>query len=141
MSYQTEDEDVLNSLITMREHLELDGIAVADFWFGPAVLTQKPEVRFKQVSDEKIEVSRVAVPVLHCEKNIVDVNYYAFMKNKETEIITEINECHRMRYFFVNEINYFAEQADMELVKLNAWLSHESPNIDTWAAVVVLKKK
>lgn len=137
LSYQTTDEDVRSALSTVREHLKSGGVAVLDFWYGPAVLSQKPEVRFKEVSDASIEVSRIALPVLHDDINVVDVNYRTFIKEKSSGRIDELRECHRMRYFFDAEIKRFIQEAGIAFLTMNAWMMEAAPNEESWAAVAV----
>lgn len=137
LSYQTTDEDVRRALSTVGEHLKSGGVAVLDFWYGPAVLSQKPEVRFKEVSDASIEVSRIALPVLHDDINVVDVNYRAFIKEKNSGRIDELRECHRMRYFFDAEIKRFIQEAGIAFLTINAWMTETAPSEESWAAVAV----
>ena len=137
LSYQTMDEDVRSALITVEEHLNSRGVAALDFWYGPAVLSQKPEVRFKEVSDASIEVSRIALPVLHDDINVVDVNYRAFIKEKNSGRIDELRECHRMRYFFDAEIKRFIQEAGIAFLTINAWMTEVTPSEESWAAVAV----
>lgn len=141
LSYQTNDEDVASALATVGEHLEQDGIAVLDFWYGPAVLVQGPEVRFKEVSDEAIEVSRIALPVLHVERNVVDVNYRAFVKDKASGRIEELRECHRMRYFFDGEMRNFLLNSGLSPLSLNAWMTEEKGSPSSWALCAVCGKR
>lgn len=138
LSYQTADEDVLNALTTVREHLAQGGVAVLDFWYGPAVLSQRPEVRFKEVSDDAIEVSRVALPVMHVDRNVVDVNYRAFIKDRASGKIEELRECHSMRYFFELELNALFQKMGLEILSMAAWLTEEPADENSWAAVALL---
>ena len=101
------------------------------------MLTQRPEVRFKEVSDEVIEVSRIALPVLHDDINVVDVNYRAFIKEKSSGRIEELRECHRMRYFFDREIQDFLGRAGLSLLSLNAWMTEEKGSTSSWALCAV----
>ena len=61
-------------------HLVRSGLFIFDFWYGPAVLAQRPEVRVKHLEDEIIEVTRTADPTLHLNENVVDVNYSVVVK-------------------------------------------------------------
>ena len=56
MSYQTTNEDILAAFQTAREHLNKGGIFLFDCWYGPAVLTDRPEVREKEWSDDAIKI-------------------------------------------------------------------------------------
>lgn len=49
MSYHTENEEVNQAIKTVKKHLKPDGIFIFDFWYGPAVLTQRPESRIKKL--------------------------------------------------------------------------------------------
>lgn len=137
LSYQTEDEDVRDALTTVGEHLRPGGVAVLDFWYGPAVLAQQPEVRFKEVSDDRVEVYRVALPVLHDDINVVDVNYRAFIREKSSGCIEELRECHRMRYFFEREIRDFLSSSKLLPLSLNAWMTEGKGTPSTWALCAV----
>ena len=82
MSYQTTNKDFLSALKTAKAHLAPVGIFVFDFWYGPAVLTDRPAVRVKKLEDDKIQVVRLAEPIMHANKNLVEVNYTVWIKDK-----------------------------------------------------------
>ncbi|MGO8176209.1 SAM-dependent methyltransferase, partial [Rhizobium ruizarguesonis] len=63
---------------TVSNHLEDGGIFIFDFWYGPAVLWQRPSTRVKRLENDEISVVRVAESVVHDAENIVDVNYTIF---------------------------------------------------------------
>lgn len=135
LSYQTDDEDVRGALTTVGEHLRPGGVAVLDFWYGPAVLAQQPEVRFKEVSDDRVEVSRIALPVLHDDINVVDVNYRAFIREKASGRIEELRECHRMRYFFKKDFSWMLPSNMLMLCGVEEWLTGLNPSTQSWSAV------
>ena len=116
MSYQNENQDILDAFISARKALNQGGLFLFDVWYGPGVLSDKPEVRVKKVADEKYELIRVAQPVMYDKKNVVDVNYEVLIIDKETSNIKKINETHSMRYFFVPELVFLLEKAGFELI-------------------------
>ncbi len=63
MSYQTTNSDLRAVFANVKAHLAPGGIFIFDCWYGPAVLTDRPEVREKEWSDDAIKISRKAVPV------------------------------------------------------------------------------
>jgi SAM-dependent methyltransferase len=138
MSYQSSNQDVLDVLATMKAHLADGGVALFDFWYGPAVLTQRPEVRFKEVEDDEIKVSRVAVPVVDVVKNVVEVNYSAFVRNKRDGSLKELRETHNMRYFFDTEFAMFSDLSGMSELSSMAWMDGDV-NETTWSVLKVLK--
>lgn len=104
MSYQTTDADLDAAFETAAAHLQPGGVFLFDFWYGPAVLTQRPDTRVRRLSDDEIEVTRIAEPVMLPDENRVDVNYTVFVKQKATGAISEITETHAMRYLFLPEL-------------------------------------
>ena len=71
MSYQTQNQDLLQALVTIREHLKPGGLFIFDCWYGPAVLSDPPVVRVKRLEDANIQVTRLAEPVMHANDNLV----------------------------------------------------------------------
>lgn len=138
MSYQTTNRDVLDTLTTIKEHLTPQGVACFDFWYGPAVLTQRPEVRVKEAEDDEIRVTRIAMPVMHPNENVTDVNYKIFVRNKETNIVDEIQECHRMRYFFMPEWSLFLKENGFVLQNAEEACTRREPGALTWAINMLL---
>lgn len=104
MSYQTTNTDIEAAFETAASHLQASGLFLFDFWYGPAVLTQTPEVRIRRLEDDDIKVTRIAEPVMHENENVVDVNYTVFIEVKRTGKIEQIREIHKMRYFFLPEL-------------------------------------
>jgi SAM-dependent methyltransferase len=139
ISYQTTNEDVVAAFETARHHLKPGGIFIFDTWYGPAVLTQHPEVRIKRIADESIEVTRLAEPVLHPNENRVDVHYHVLVRDLATQTVSELKETHAMRYFFKPEIERIAVQAEFELLQAEEWLSGKAIGSDTWGSCFILQ--
>ena len=139
ISYQTTNKDVAAAFKTARHHLKPGGIFIFDIWYGPAVLTQRPEVRIKRMSDDKIEVTRLAEPVLHPNENRVDVNYHVFVRDRESDAVKEFKETHTMRYFFKPEIDFIAHQFRFEILHAEEWMTGTPIEQNTWGACFILK--
>ena len=121
-------------------HLKQDGIFVFDFWYGPAVLWQRPASRVKKLFNNSIEITRFADSRLWDEANTVDVNYSIFVKDLVTNEINEINEIHRMRYLFLPEVDRLLEKNGFSRVLSEEWLTGNAPSVDTWGVCVVARK-
>ena len=139
ISYQTTNEDVIAAFQTAREHLNPGGLFIFDVWYGPAVLTQRPEVRIKRMADEKIEVTRLAEPMLHPNENLVDVNYHVFVRDRATGAVKELKETHVMRYFFRPEIEIIAVQSGFSVLHTEEWMTGASSGQNTWGVCFILK--
>jgi SAM-dependent methyltransferase len=139
MSYQSENADLVATFATAREHLRPGGVFIFDVWYGPAVLTARPAVRVKVLEDKEIKVTRIAQPVLHPDRNLVDVQYRIIACDKNTGCYSEADETHRMRYLFSPEIEAFAAQAGFTIVDAHEWMSGRKPGFDTWGVCFVCR--
>ncbi|PKN20625.1 MAG: SAM-dependent methyltransferase [Deltaproteobacteria bacterium HGW-Deltaproteobacteria-6] len=141
MSYQTANEDVTAAFDTARHHLKPGGIFIFDVWYGPAVLTERPEVRIKRMADGKIEITRLAEPVLHPNENRVDVNYNMLVRNLASQTVFELKETHTMRYFFKPEIDLWATLSGFTVQAAEEWQTAKPIGIDTWSVCFCLKAR
>lgn len=139
MSYQSTNDDLVAAYVTAATHLSTGGLFLYDFWYGPAVLLQRPDTRVKKLEDSEIIVTRIAEPDLMVNQNIVDVNYNVFIKNKAENKIEQLTETHRMRYFFLPELEWYRGTSWKELVS-EEWLSGDSLSKDSWSGVQLLSR-
>jgi SAM-dependent methyltransferase len=139
MSYQTRNEDLAAALATAREHLNPGGAFIFDCWYGPAVLTQRPETRVKRIRDTEIEVTRIAEPTLYPNECRVDVDYDVFVRDCRTGVVEELHETHRMRYLFAPEIELLAANAGFRVVQCGEWMSENGPSASSWGVWFALK--
>ncbi len=137
MSYQTSNEDFISVLESVKNSLKKEGKFIFDFWYGPAVLKDKPEVRVKKLESEDYVVERFANPELIENNNVVHVNYRVLVTRKENGLQNEINETHSMRYFFLPEIKILLENAGLKLLHSEEWLTGNVLSDQSWNALVV----
>jgi SAM-dependent methyltransferase len=133
MSYMTDNGDLNKAFATAKAHLNTGGLFLFDCWYGPAVFEDRPAVRVKRLADEDVEITRIAEPVLHSDKNIVDVNYDVLILDKKTHTLSRISECHRMRYLFLPEICDLFARNGMKPVFFHEWMTGKVPGLDTWS--------
>jgi len=137
-SYQTSDADLRGLFGTAAAHLAPGGLFLFDFWYGPAVLAQRPEPRVKRLEDEAIRVTRTAAPVMRESENVVEVNYDVRIDLKSGSRLDPLRESHRMRYLFLPELAEFG--SGFRELATHAWMSADAPSERSWAAVRVLRK-
>jgi hypothetical protein len=118
-------------------HLSEGGVFLFDFWYGPAVLAQQPELRIRRLEDDQVSVTRIAEPVMYEREHVVDVNYDVFIENKMEKTIAEVRENHRMRYLFIPETQRMLQAVGLEMLGQCRWMGVEAPDESTWAALVV----
>lgn len=138
ISYQTSNEDLLAALRTAEAHLSKDGVFIFDYWFGPAVLTDRPTVRVKRMESENVAVTRIAEPDIDAEKSCVKVDYTVFVRDKNTDTTERLHESHLMRYLFLTEIELLAKSVGLRVIESGEWLTGKSPGFDTWGVCTVL---
>ena len=141
MSYQNENEDVMKAFQTAAKALNAGGLFIFDAWYGPGVLTDKPTVRVKQVEDGQNIVIRYANPIMHVDKNVVDVCYDVLVIEKEDYTVKEIKEVHNMRYFFAPEISLMLESAGFTLLACLDCGTLKETDFSSWTAYFVAIKK
>jgi SAM-dependent methyltransferase len=139
MSYQSTNDDLNSAFVTAARHLSLGGLFLFDFWYGPAVLTQQPDTRVKRLENSEISITRIAEPVMFVNENLVDVNFDVFIEDKASNTIEQLQEKHRMRYFFLPELKWFYSSSWNELVS-EEWLSGNPLSRDSWAGVQLLSR-
>ena len=139
MSYQTTNADLRAAFATAAAHLQPGGLFLFDFWYGPAVLEQRPEVRVKRLEDEIIKVTRIAEPVMRENEGVVDVNYTLFIEEKSSGNVRQVRETHRMRYLFLQELALLRGAAFEESAS-RTWMSEEALGPQSWAGFQILER-
>lgn len=133
MSYQTTNTDIDAVFETASLHLTSGGLFLFDFWYGPAVLSEKPAVRVKRLENEHIEVTRIAEPELKPNESTVDVNYTLFVKDKLTGTIEQTTESHKLRYLFLPELQSFLAGRFIA-PRASEWMTENPLNENVWSA-------
>jgi SAM-dependent methyltransferase len=141
ISYLTTNKQLVAAFTNAAEHLNSKGFFIFDVWYSPAVYHLKAEPRIKKVENEQITVTRVAEPVCHTSKNIIDVNYTILVKDKVSNEFLELNELHPMRHFSIPEIELLADMCGFELVKAEDFLTAAEPSENTWGISFILQKR
>lgn len=141
ISYLTTNEQLIACFNQTWEHLNTNGIFLFDVWYTPAVYTQKPETRIKRLSNETIEVTRLAEPQIHYNDNAVDVNYEVIIKDKISGKLITLLEKHPMRHFSIPEIELMAKLTGFELIKVEEFLTINPTSEKTWGVCFILRKK
>ncbi len=139
LSYQTSDADVAAMLGSAGAHLPPGGLFLFDFWYGPAVLAQRPEVRTRRLRHGDAEITRLAEPQLDERARCVDVSY-TIRVEKAGRAAQELRETHRMRYFFLPELEAALGAAGFGLVWAGELDSGAPLGSESWSACVLVRK-
>jgi SAM-dependent methyltransferase len=138
LGYQETNDDVLAALRTVRHHLRPGGIFIADFWYGPAVLSQLPSARaaVRDLGPEDMLI-RVAEPTLDVVRHLCHVDYQ-IVAVQGGRLVTRATERHTMRFFFPRELELYCSVAGLRLDRLVAFPDCDgTPDIADWNTLLV----
>jgi SAM-dependent methyltransferase len=140
LSYQVNDDDIAAALATAASHLRAGGLLVADVWFGPAVLHERPTERTRVIPMPGGYVLRAATPSLDLGRQVVTVDYHLWHVEGD-RITSETREQHAMRFFFPRELELLLRQAGLTLLHLSAFphVQH-APDETTWSVLLVARR-
>lgn len=141
MSYQTADADLAAALACASAHLAPGGLLLFDFWHGPAVLKTPPEVRVKEMADERIAVTRRADPEHHAQRRVVDVHFTVDIREQCGERAETLRETHSMRYFSMPELKGFLAAAGLQLLESGEWMTGAPESDDAWSVYCLAEKR
>lgn len=141
ISYQTTNEDLLNTFHNAWRHLNPKGIFLFDVWHGPAVLGERPSIRLKRVQDDNILLTRVAEPELDSNAGTVTVHYTILVQSKVDSSFQSFSEDHKMRYLFPTEIDLIAKQTGFVVERSEEFMTQSEPSDKTWGVLYVLRKE
>lgn len=143
LGYVNENHDVHRALKNIRRHLKEGSLFIFDFWNGLAVLRILPSVRVKVVDNERLKITRVAEPELDSFHHICKVHYrITIIEGKK--VLDEIEETHPVRFYFPQEIIWYLEDADFEVLNICPFLDLDGKvdeNIWTIAAIARAGRK
>jgi predicted TPR repeat methyltransferase len=139
ISYQSTNAQLFQFLENASLHLNNNGLFIFDFWYGPAVLSIKPSIRVKRLQNSTITLHRTAESEINIRRNTVDVNYNLLVRNNLESTFTEVNETHRMRYFFEVELEEYLSKYGFKIIKFEEWLTSSKPNSETWGVCCIAK--
>jgi SAM-dependent methyltransferase len=141
LGYQLTNQDVLAALGTVQKHLKPGGLFVCDVWYGPAVLAIRPSERVKVIPTEEGKLIRVASGILDIYQHLCEVRYRLWRLSR-SQVVSEAEESHQMRYFFPQELSLFLNQAQMDLVNIRAFEGLDiAPSENTWNVLVIGKSR
>lgn len=139
LGYQLENQDVLATLRTTRDHLKAGGLLVFDVWYGPAVLGQRPADRTKIIPTEKGQILRTASAMLDVQRHLCQVRY-RLSRMESDRIVAEAEENHWMRYFFPQELNLFLQCTEFVPLRMGSFPHFErEPDETTWNVLTVAR--
>jgi SAM-dependent methyltransferase len=141
LGYQSEIEDVIEALKIAHNHLRPGGLLAMDFWYGPAVLSQRPEQRIKVILTNKGKILRAVSSELDTMQQTCNV-HYDLWEIDDNKLTAETSENHIMRFFFAKEIELVIKKIvgfkDLSIRKFKDL--NESPDEGSWNVMAIAIK-
>ena len=138
-SYQTGPADLPAMLANVRRHLVAGGRLAFDFWHGPGVLADPPTRRERQVVDQGLRVFRVSEPTHHAAEHRIDVSYDVRIENVAGGETHCLREVHRLRYFFLPELEDMLRQARFAIERTQAGLTEAKLDARAWYGFILAR--
>jgi SAM-dependent methyltransferase len=127
MGYQTTNQEFANACQCARRHLHPGGLFLFDCWNGFAVCQEKPAPRMKQVElGAGARAIRYSQSEIDYDRQVVTV-HFKVLEITAGQVATEIEESHRMRFFFPMEIRQFLENAGFATIEAMPFLETDRP--------------
>jgi SAM-dependent methyltransferase len=141
VSYLSGNNDLDQAFCTVAEHLEPGGVFLFDCWYGPAVLTDRPETRIRRLSEDNIGLVRIAEPTLDASTSTANVDYQLFITDQKSGIVTSFKENHCLRYLFEPELLLLLERNGLALEHSEEFMSGQPLGFSTWYGCFVARKQ
>jgi len=140
ISYQITNEALISTFKKAFKHLKRNGLFIFYAWFGPAVLIQKPSNRFKVIENNNERIIRFATPVLDILNHTVDVKY-KIIKLSNNRVLDEVDELHKVRFLFPQEIKFICDMTGFEILELCPFMKlGKSPTENDWNVTGIVRK-
>ncbi len=140
ISYLITNQQLQAVFANAAEHLNPGGLFIFDFWYSPAVFTEKPVVRVKRMADDRVEITRIAEPIIYPNENRVDVHYTIFSRDWITGAVKILQEIHPMRHLSLPEIDLLAVAHGFERISVAEFPTDRAPSEKTWGVCVILRR-
>ncbi len=136
-NYLQNYEELDMAFKTCRKLIKENGVLIFDCWHGAALLRDIPTQRVKKLKTSNQEIIRTTTPVIDYANCLVDVNFDVICINNETKLAETFNEEHRMRYWFMPELSYFAKKNGFKTIEFKKWMNDDAPDDKSWYISVV----
>lgn len=140
MSYQTTNQALQSAFQVATNHLKLGGLFLFDVWHGPAVLSQRPSERVREVADQRYRVKRTARPEMDTNSSTVKVVYDLDCEDRVSRENVQFSEEHIMRYLFPTEVDLLAQTCGLRRVVTEEFLTGIQPSPSTWGVTYLLQR-
>jgi SAM-dependent methyltransferase len=139
LGYMTSNDDVIAALKNVRRHLRTGGVFVFDVWYGPAVLSVRPEGRVRLLrGQDGSETIRAASTEIDSFRHLAHVAFRLWTV-REDRFLGSAEETHAMRYFFPQELDLLLTSTGFDMASLRSFPDNGRVSDESWNAICVAK--
>lgn len=131
LGYMNSNEAVLSALRNVRRHLRPGGLFAFDCWYGPAVLTTRPEDRVRMIESAHGQTVRAASTTIDSFRHLAHVTFRLWTVEGD-RYLGYSEETHNMRYFFPQELDLLLHTAGFQLRSIERFPGGGAPNDESW---------
>ena len=138
LGYQQSNQDVRDTLETVRGLVLPGATFIFDIWYGPGVLADKPGPRERVIERGDEKLIRRTDATLDEARHLCSVQF-DLERWQAGQRVSQVKETHIMRYFFAAELTSFAAECGFELMTLRNSSDWKKPVADrNWNATGVM---
>jgi SAM-dependent methyltransferase len=139
-SYQITNSEFMAMCHTAALHLPRAGIFLFDCWYGPAILSDPPQIRINRSTNDALGILRIAEPLMRPHENTVQVDYTFILTDFRTNATETVLGTHVMRYMFRPEIELMLDLSGFEVLDSMRSLGGELNPSDASVTFVARKR-
>jgi len=139
-SYLVTEEALNEALQCSFANLNPGGVLLFDYWHGPGVLNDPPEIRTKVAEKESLKVEKRTTPELQPDRHLVKLTVSLRITEKSTGASEDSEEVYRMRYWFPEELEEAVGRFGFTDIQHYAWMSEGAPGSESWQACTIAVK-
>ncbi|MBO9696392.1 MAG: class I SAM-dependent methyltransferase [Sphingopyxis sp.] len=131
LGYMNSNEAVLAALRNVRRHLRTGGLFAFDCWYGPAVLSVRPEDRVRVVEGATGQTIRSASTAIDSFRHLAHVTFKLWTVEGD-RYLGYAEETHGMRYFFPQELQLLLQMSGFDLQSIRTFPGDGEPGDESW---------
>jgi SAM-dependent methyltransferase len=136
-SYLTTEEALNQAVECSFANLNPGGVFLFDYWHGPGVIKDPPEIRSKVAENADLKVERAATPEHLPDQHVVKLTVSLQVIEKDSGATYDCEESYVLRYWFSNEVEDALKSSGFKEIQHYAWMTPSAPGPEAWQACTV----
>jgi 2-polyprenyl-3-methyl-5-hydroxy-6-metoxy-1,4-benzoquinol methylase len=138
IGYLVSNDSILGTLKSIRKNMNPDGIFIMEFWNAGAMIQSHDPYREKTVRRGTKLIKRISETKLDYAEQSAEVNYSIYESEGEAGFQLVAKETHSNRFFLLQEMNFFLEQAGLKPLHLfSGFQKNTTPDLGSWHTVAI----